>query len=154
LRKNLGIIGITQRAHPGNFCWSMEQGVGDLASDHIGFIAIGDSENHIRIFSPCPRQHTGVCRLPLHGAYIKPILYLSQQLGILIYNGNVIGFRSQIVCHRGADLTRTQNDYFHLFILPVEALLTANTALIGLSGSFHPLVQGRILLPSVFNLNS
>ena len=46
--------------HARNLGRHFEQGMGDLAGDHVDLIGVGDGDDHIRVIGPSGLEHVGV----------------------------------------------------------------------------------------------
>jgi hypothetical protein len=111
-------------AHPGDFGRGVEQGVGDLAGDHVGFVAVGHGDQHVGVIGPGLAQHGRKRTAALDGADIQPIAEVAQAFAIGVDHGDVVGLAGQMFRQRTADLPRTEDDDFH----PVTPLKPFNRA--------------------------
>ncbi|MNL20821.1 hypothetical protein D3C87_1420870 [compost metagenome] len=57
LKQLLLAIEVGRFAHPGDLGRRVEQRVGDLAGDHIGFVAIGHRHQHVSVVRSGLTQH-------------------------------------------------------------------------------------------------
>ena len=67
-------IQITGGTYTTDFLSCLEQGICDPASDHIDFITIGNSDDHVSILPACFLQNVRVGSLARNGAYIDAVL--------------------------------------------------------------------------------
>ena len=117
LRKQFRVGGVLNRADTRNFGWDMKLGIGDLAGNHVGFIAIGYRNNHVSILCAGLFEDVRVAGVAAQGHQIEAILKIEQGFLIFIDDDNVIGFASEIGCERTAYLSCAENDDFHGFII-------------------------------------
>ena len=94
--------------------------VGDLAGDHIGFIATGHGNQHVGVVSPGLAQNCGKRTPPHHSANIQPITQLTQARVVGIDNGDVVGFTCQLGGQAATHLTCAENDDLHSADVPLS----------------------------------
>ena len=113
LGKQARVVQVIDRTHPRDLGGGMEQGIGDLAGNHIGFVTVGHSQNHVGIIG------TGRCQCFRIGgstdqcADIQPVLQILQYRGIVIDHGYVIGLAGEVCCNRRTDLAGAEDDDLH-----------------------------------------
>ncbi len=52
--------------------------------------------------------------VPLHNAKVKLVLQNAQPIAVGIHNGDIVVFTNEVFGQRSTNLTRAQNDNFHL----------------------------------------
>ncbi len=93
----------------------MKQRVGNLARHHIGFVAVGQRDDHIGVRGTRTLQHLRVGGVTDYRANIEAILQVAQDLGILVNNSDLVGFLSGKAVRRGRPhLTCTENEDVHV----------------------------------------
>jgi hypothetical protein len=80
----------------------VKQRVGHLAGGHVGLIAIGDGEDHVRVLATRLAQDFREGAVSDYGAQIQPVLQLLQTAGVGIDDGDVIAFGYKILGNRCA----------------------------------------------------
>ncbi|MNF82122.1 hypothetical protein D3C84_644200 [compost metagenome] len=111
-------------AHPGDLGRRVEQGVGDLAGDHVGFIAAGHGDQHVCVVGTGLTQHGRERTSTLNRADVQPVTKVSQAFAIGVDHGDVVRFARQVFGQRTADLPCSEDDDFH----PVTPLNPFNRA--------------------------
>lgn len=109
----LRLADVFRRADTGDTVRGIKQRVGDLAGDHVGFVGVGDGDQHVGVFCAGFAQHPRVGTMPLNHPQIEFILQLTQAAGIGIDDGDIVVFTHQVFRQRPANLTGTKNNYFH-----------------------------------------
>jgi hypothetical protein len=113
LREQPRMLEVLERTDPGDFGGSMKQRIGHLAGDHVGLVAAGDGQYHVRVVSAGLGKRFRIGGVTGHGTNVESILKILQHGRIFIDHGDVIRFVRQIRRHRAADLAGTQNDDLH-----------------------------------------
>jgi hypothetical protein len=85
----------------------------DAARHQIGFIALGDRDQHVGIFGAGLLQDRGMRRMAAHGTQIEAVLQQREARGVEVDDGNVVVFGDQAFSQVGADLAGAENDDFH-----------------------------------------
>ena len=85
----------------------------DLAGEHVGLVTVGDGDDHLGVVGAGALEHVRVRGEAVDGANVQPLLQVGQMLGILVDNGDVVGFAGQVLGQRTAHLSRPQNDDLH-----------------------------------------
>src|SRR5690606_10156465 len=107
------LILVGGRAQPANLLGGLEQGVGNLAGDHVDFVVLGNGNHHLGILRSCAQQHIRVGGPSGGGANVHMILEFTQQLGIGIDHGDVICLAREDLRQGSAHFVGAKNDYFH-----------------------------------------
>ena len=118
-------------AHPSNFGRGVEQGVGDLAGEHVDFVTVGHRNQHVGVIRAGLAQHGGERATADHGTDVQTVAEVAQALGVGVYHGDVVGLAGQVFRQRAADLAGTENDDLHC-TTPVDAAWAASTPFINL----------------------
>ncbi|MND82009.1 hypothetical protein D3C80_738230 [compost metagenome] len=100
-------------AHPGDLGRGVEQGMGDLAGDHVGLVAVGYRHQHVGVVGAGLAQHGRERGAALDGTDVQAVAEVAQALAIGIDHGNVVGFAGQVLGQRTADLPCAQDDDLH-----------------------------------------
>ena len=95
----------------------VEQGVGDLAGDHVGLVAVGDGDQHVGILGAGFAQHPGMGAVAIHHPQVEFVLQFAQALAIGVDDGDVVVLAGEILSQGATHLTCAQNDDFHKAIL-------------------------------------
>ena len=95
-RKDFRVGQIIRRADARDLGRRVEQGRGELARHHIGFVALRDREQQIGVFQARLRQYCRMRRVAAYGAHIEAILQPAQAIRVGIDNGDVVGLRREI----------------------------------------------------------
>ena len=103
-------------AHAGNFRRRVEHRVGDLAGHHVGLIAVGHRDDHVRVPRACLIEHRRMGPGAVYGLQVQPLLEVAQDRRIAIDYRNIIGFTAKIGGYGRADLTCPENNDLHDFI--------------------------------------
>jgi hypothetical protein len=114
---------VVGRAYARDFCRRVEQGGSQFARHHIGFVALRDRKQQVRVIQPGLLQHGGMRCIAAHGAHVQPVLQRVQAVGIGIDDGDVVGFRSQVFGDRRTDLPGAEDDNFQITISRIGAIL-------------------------------
>ena len=115
---------VLQGAHPGNLGGGMKQRVGDLTRDHIGLVAAGNRQHHVRIIGTRLGERLRIGCMAGNGTYVESILQILKDGRVFIDHGNIVGFIGQVGRNGSANLAGTQNDDFH-WLDPDAALSSA-----------------------------
>ncbi|MNF75145.1 hypothetical protein D3C84_572010 [compost metagenome] len=75
----------------------VEQGVGHLAGDHVGLVAVGDRHQHVGILGARFAQHPGVSAVTVHHPQIELVLQLPQTVAVGIDYGDVVVFTREVL---------------------------------------------------------
>ena len=70
----------------------VEQVEGHLARDHVGLVAVGDCEQHVRVRRARAAQHVRVRRGAGQRAKVEMILKVLERFGVAVDDGDVVGF--------------------------------------------------------------
>lgn len=100
-------------AYPGDLGRGVEQRIGYLAGDHVGFIAVGHRYQHVGVVSACLAQHRRQRAAALHGADVQAVAQVAQAVAIGVDHGDVVGFAGQVLCQRTAYLACAEDDDLH-----------------------------------------
>ncbi|MCY1178490.1 hypothetical protein D9M73_188400 [compost metagenome] len=100
-------------AHPGDARRGVEQGVGDLAGDHVHFVAVGHRHQHVGIVGAGLAQHGRIRGLAGDGADVQAVAEVAQALAVGVDHGDVVGFAGEVLGQCAADLAGTEDDDFH-----------------------------------------
>ncbi|RMS03035.1 hypothetical protein ALP75_204168 [Pseudomonas syringae pv. actinidiae] len=92
----------------------VKQRVGNLAGDHVGFIAAGHGDQHVGVVGTRLAQHRRIRAFALYGADVQAITQIAQPVAVGVDHGNVVGFARQMLGQCAAHLTGAQNDDFQL----------------------------------------
>ena len=103
----------TGGAYPRDAGGGMEEGIGDLAGDHVGLVAIGDCQDDMGVLGPGPLQHVGMGAMPQDGPKVEAVLEFPEYFGIAIHDRDVVGLARQVRRHGPAYLTTAQDDDLH-----------------------------------------
>ncbi|MNP13738.1 hypothetical protein D3C76_1060310 [compost metagenome] len=91
----------------------VEQGVGHLAGDHVGLVAVGYRHQHVGVVGAGLAQHGRERGAALDGTDVQAVAEVAQALAIGIDHGNVVGFAGQVLGQRTADLPCAEDDDLH-----------------------------------------
>ena len=94
-------------ADAGDLGRGVEQGVGDLAGDHVGLVAIGHRHQHVGVVGAGLAQHRGERGLALYGADVEAVAEVAQAVAVGVDHGDVVGFAGQVLGQCAADLAGT-----------------------------------------------
>ena len=81
--------------------WRVKQRVGDLAGDHVGFVAVGQRDDDIGIVGAGAAQDVGVRGVADDGADIEPVLQFAQHVRPGVDDGDFVGLFAGQVIGRG-----------------------------------------------------
>lgn len=73
----LRLADVFRRADAGDTVGSIKQRIGDLAGDHVGFVGVGDGNQHVGVFCAGFAQHPRVGAMSLNHPKIEFILQLT-----------------------------------------------------------------------------
>ena len=104
---------VSRFPHPSDLGRGVEQGVGDLAGDHVGLVAVGHSHQHVGIVGTGLAQHRRKRRAALHRTNVQAVAQVAQALGIGVDHGDVVGFAGQMFGQRATHLPCSKDDDFH-----------------------------------------
>ena len=124
MSNRLGAGQVRRFANPGDLGRRVEQGVGDLAGHHVGFVAVGHGHQHVGVVGAGLAQHGRERAAALHGADVQPVTEVAQAFAVGVDHGDVVGLAGQVFCQRTADLPCAEDDDFH----PVTPLNPVNRA--------------------------
>ncbi|MCY1438058.1 hypothetical protein D9M71_542420 [compost metagenome] len=99
--------------NPGDLGRGVEQGMGDLAGDHVGFVAVGHGDQHVGVVGAGLTQHGRKRTAALHRADVQAVAKVAQAFAIGVDHGDVVGFAGQVFRQRTADLPCAEDDDFH-----------------------------------------
>lgn len=97
----------------GNSHRDLEQGIGNLASHQVGFIAVGQRHQHFGVAGIRLLQNRRMGSVALDQAQVCPGADLIQQALLLIDQGDLVPFLCQRDGERGANLSGTEDDDLH-----------------------------------------
>ncbi len=83
---------IIGRAYAGDLVRDVEHGRGELASDHVGLVALGDRKDEIGVPRARLLKYRRMRGVAADGAKVEPVLESLQPLEVDIDNGDVICF--------------------------------------------------------------
>lgn len=104
---------IGRLAHPGDLGRRVKQRVGDLAGDHVGFVAVGHRHQHVGVVGAGLAQHGGKRAAALNGADVQAVAEIAQAIAVGVHHGDVVGFAGEVFGEGAADLTGTEDDDLH-----------------------------------------
>jgi hypothetical protein len=79
-----------------------------LASDHVGFIGICQSDDYVSVISASALKHVWKGGMTDNGSYVQTILQIPQDIRANINDSNFVGILSRKVVSRGrANLAST-----------------------------------------------
>ena len=105
---------IVGRADARDFFRRVEEGGGELARHHIGFVALRHREQQIRVAQARLFQYRGVRGIAANRAHIELVLQRREAFRVGIDDGDVVGLRREIFRDGGTDLPRAQYDNFQI----------------------------------------
>ena len=105
----------------GNFCWRVEDGVGNLASYHVDLITVRHSDKHVGIFGAGLTQDIWMRSHAPNGSNIEPVLKLSQSIAISVDDSDVARFLGQVLGKIATNFTGSENDDLHIATLRIPA---------------------------------
>ena len=87
----------------------MEQGIGDLAGNHVDFVHVRQGDDDVRIIGTCAVQHLGVGGMSDDGTDVQPVLQFAQYVGPNVDDRNLVGlFAGQMIGGGRTHLTCTE----------------------------------------------
>ena len=99
--------------HPGDLGRGVEQRIGHLTGDHVGFVAVGHCHQHVGVVGTGLAQHRRQRTAALHGTDVQAVTEVAQALAIGVDHGDVVGFAGQVLCQRTAYLPCAEDDDLH-----------------------------------------
>ncbi|MNF72204.1 hypothetical protein D3C84_541750 [compost metagenome] len=87
--------------------------MGDLAGDHVGFVAVGHRDQHVGVIGARLTEHGRQRAAPLHRPNVEAITEVAQAFAVGVDHGDVIRFAGQVFCQRTANLTCAEDDDLH-----------------------------------------
>ena len=111
--EQLRVFQVLGGAHAGDAVGGVEHGIGHLAGDHVGLVAVGHRDEHVGIFGAGPLQYIGTRAVAGDGADVEAVLEVAQHIGVGIDHGDVVGLAGQVLGQRAADLSGTEYDDLH-----------------------------------------
>ena len=103
-REQLPVLDVVRGTNAGDLGGRTEDGVGDLARDHVRLVAAGHGEHEIGVLRTGRGQHVRMRRMPANGADVEVVLKRPQPAGIDVDNGDVVGFAGKRLGDGRADL--------------------------------------------------
>jgi len=100
-------------AYAGDLGRGVEQGVGNLAGDHVGFVAVGHGDEHIGVVGAGLTQHGRKRPATLDRTDVQAVTEVAQAFAIGVDHGDVVRFTRQVFRQRTADLSCSEDDDFH-----------------------------------------
>ena len=100
-------------AHPGDFRRNVEQGMGDLAGDHVDFVRVSDGDDDVGVGDARLFQDIRVRCVADHAVSVQGVADAPDQVGVLVYDRHVIAFKGQVAGNVEADLSGAADDNFH-----------------------------------------
>ena len=114
-RKHVGPVPVEigRAADSGDLGRNVEQGMRNLARDHVDLIDERDGDQHVRVFRPRPGQHVGTGSVAGDCPDIQGLGQLFDQFRRLVHDRNVIVLRRQVAGDIHADLPGAADDHTH-----------------------------------------
>ena len=91
----------------------LEQGMADLAGDHVHLVRIGDRDQHVGLLGTRHLQRAGMRGVANEGAHVERVVDLADQVRRLVDDGDVIALGGQIAGDAGANLPRAADNHVH-----------------------------------------
>jgi hypothetical protein len=86
---------------------------GDLAGDHVDFVAAGERDDHVGAGDAGCLEHARVGGVAGNRADVEPVLKVAQHLVAGVHDGDVVRqFTGELMSGRAADLAGAENDDF------------------------------------------
>ena len=107
-------FGVVGGAHPRDLLRRAVQRPGNLARQHVDFIAVGERDENVGGGDSRGLENARARAIAVDRADIEPILKIPQYFFVVIDDGHVVRFLArEVICRRAAHLSGTQNDDFH-----------------------------------------
>jgi len=91
-------IHVFRRADTSNLRWRVEQRVGHLACDHVGFVGVGEGDDNVSVIRSGAIEHLRMRGMTNHRADIEPVLQFTQHVRPHVDNGDLVGlFARQVI---------------------------------------------------------
>ena len=128
-------------ADPCYFGWGFKQTVSHLTGQHVTFVTVGHSNQHVGVFGTCFTQHIRVGTNTGYNLQIEAVLQGTQDNGIGIDHRDFVFFAYQVFSQCAAHLSCAKDDNFHrrckVFLILVIKTLAAS------HNRNHPFVARR-----------
>ena len=98
------MLQVLRRTHTRDLGRRLEQGVGNLAGHHVGFVGARDGQDQIASLAPACERTPGVRRIADYRAHIQVVLEHAETLRVAIDDGDVVGFARESLRDGAADL--------------------------------------------------
>ena len=87
---------------------------GDLARDHVDFVAVGERDEHVGVARAGGFEHAGLRGVADDGADVDAVLQVAQQLVVDVDDGDFVRLLAgEVIGRRAADLAGAENDDLH-----------------------------------------
>ena len=113
LAQNAGIVSKLVVADAGDAGRNVEDAGAEHRYDEVRLVARGDGDQHVRIGRACIGQHLRAGGVAHDAAQVESRLQGSDALGVLVNDGDVVGFGDQTLGDRAADAACAHNQDFH-----------------------------------------
>ena len=91
-------IHVFRRANTSNLRWRVEQRVGHLAGDHVGFVGVGERDDNVSIIRAGAIEHLRMRGMTNYRADIEPVLQFTQHVRPHVDNSDLVGlFARQVI---------------------------------------------------------
>jgi hypothetical protein len=92
----------------------VKQGLGDPAREEIGFVALGDGDDHVRLGTAGTAQRGRMRGVAADDADIEALLQLVQRHTVAVDDGDVVGLDGEVLGQCRADLPGPEDHDFHV----------------------------------------